>query len=280
MPGVRFLGVMKVQKRIIFVLLVAVFAFTAGAAMAGRHNQNQSPGTSPALEKAKEDFYTVADYTAPLPSNPQQRAIRLARNRRFNIPKENLYGADASLFALTERRESSFGGFPSHAKAEPALPVDRSDAVMIGEVVRAQAYLSEDKTTTYSEFTVRINDILKNSSAAPLSLGDTTAVTRFGGGVRFPSGKVIRVGFGGKPLPRSGRQYLFFLKHNEEEQDHLIITAYELRSGRVLPLDGIDLDGSIVEELSAHQKYNGAGEGEFLREVREAIAGASQNRPE
>lgn len=278
--SLRFLRVMKVQKGIVFVLVAAVFAFTAGAATAGLHNQGRSPATSPALEKAQEDFYTVADYAAPLPSDPQQRAIRLARNQRFNIPTENLYGAEASLFALTERRESSFGGFSSHAKLEPALPVGRSDAVVIGEVVRAQAYLSEDKTTIYSEFTVRINDILKNSSASPLSLGESTALSRFGGGVRFPSGKVIRQGFGGKPLPRSGRQYLFFLKHNEAEQDYLIVTAYELRLGRVLPLDGVDLDGSIVKELSAHQKYNGADEGEFLRELREVIAGASQNKPE
>jgi hypothetical protein len=271
---------MKVQKRIIFALLVAVFGFTAGAAAAGRRDQGQSPATSPALEKAKEDFYTVADYAAPLPSEPRQRAIRLARNRRFNIPKENLYGADASLFALTERRESSFGGFPSHAEPEPALPAGGGDAVVIGEVEGARAYLSEDKANVYSEFAVRINDVLKNSPASPLSPGDSTAMIRFGGGVRFPSGKVIRVGFGGKPLPRRGLQYLFCLRHNEAEQDYLIVTAYELRSGRVIPLDGIDLDGSLVEELSAHQKYSGADEGEFLRGVREAIAGASQNRPE
>lgn len=271
---------MKIQKRITFVLIVAAFASAVGTAMAGLHNQGQSPTTSPALEKAKEDFYTVAIYAAPPPSDPQQRAIRLVRDKQFNIPKENLHGANASLFALTERRESSFGGFPSHAKPEPALPVNRSDAVVIGEVAGAKAYLSEDKTNIYSEFTVRINDSLKNNSAPPLSLGDSITTIRGGGGVRFPSGKVIQRGFGGKPLPRTGRKYLFFLKRNEAEQDYSIITAYELRAGRVTPLDGIDLTGSIVEELSTHQKYNGADEVDFLREVREVIAGASQNKPE
>ncbi|HEY9401449.1 MAG TPA: hypothetical protein VIQ24_02055 [Pyrinomonadaceae bacterium] len=253
---------------ILFSLLLMVAAVTATAGLRG---QKQNNSTSPALEKAKEDFYAVTDYTAPEPIDPQKRELRRARNARYNMRPEK--GVDPKLFKLTEERESSFGGPPSHAPVEPSLPAAQSDAVIIGEVSDAQAYLTEDKTGIYSEFTVRVGEVLKNSTTTPLGSDSSISAIRGGGAVRFPSGKVIRYGQHGKPLPRTGRRYVFFLKYNNDEgQDFKIITAYELRDGQVFPLDGLNLVGRVETAYAAYQKHRGAVEAVFLDEVRDAIA--------
>jgi hypothetical protein len=178
---------------------------------------------------------------------------------------------DPQRFMITEDRESSYGGFPSHAPAEPALPAAQSDAIVVGEVTNAEAFLSEDKTAIYSEFTVLIGEVLKGCSPAPPVFGSSIIAERGGGKVRLPSGKVIENLFRGKPMPGIGRRYVFFLKYNEEGQDFSIITGYELRRGRVIPLDGLLEDGTPVKQLAAHQQYNGVDEIAFLNQVRQAI---------
>lgn len=259
-----------------FSLLLIV---TAIGAAAGLRGQKQNDSTSPALEKLKEDFYTITEYAAPEPAEPQKRELRRARNKRYNMRPEN--GVDPKRFRITEERESSFGGPPSHAPLEPALPVAQSDAVIIGEVADAQAYLTEDKTGIYSEFVVRVDEVLKNSATTPLVSDSTISVMRGGGAVRFPSGKVIRRGQNYKPLPRVGRRYVFFLKYNNDGgQDFKIITAYALRGSRVFALDGEPLQGIVLEPYAAYQKYRDADQATFLNEVREAINQAPATTPE
>src|SRR5258706_782001 len=264
-------------KLIVFlVLLVAAAIATVTARL-----QSQKPDTrnSAALQKAEEDFYTVADFANPEPADPQKKASRKVRAHRYNMPAQK--GVDPKRFAITEDRESSFGGPPSHAPIEPALPAAQSDAVVIGQVTSAQAFLTEDKTGVMSEFTIHVNDLLKENLLAPFSVGDSLEVIRGGGGVRFSTGKVIRVGMHGKPLPRVGRQYLFFLKYNDDGgHDYVILTAYELRDGRVFPLDGTNLIGNVETAYAEYQKYKNSEEASFRREVIDAIARNLGVKPE
>lgn len=144
--------------------------------------------------------------------------------------------------------------------------------MVVGEITQEEAFLSADRTSIYSEFTVSIAEVLKNSSPAALSPTSSITVTRGGGAVRFPSGKVLRTGFHGKPLPDKGHRYLIFATRDEEGDDFRLLTAYEVRDGRVFPLDGVDLNGNIVPQLAAHQKFSGEVEESFLSRVRAAVA--------
>lgn len=253
-------------------LLAALCAVVIAAAAGRQHGQNNqnSAALSPALEKAKEDFYTVTDYDAPEPADARKRELKRARAKHWNLKPQK--GVDPKQFMITEKRESTFGSPPSHAPEQPALPAAQSDAVVVGEVTDAQAYLSEDKVTVLSEFEVHVTDILKYNSVAPFSVGDSIDAIRGGGAVRFPSGKIIRYGHHGKPLPRMGKKYVFFLKYDEGGQEYTIITAYELRAGRVFPLDGISLVGTTERAYAAYQKYKDADEATFMSDVRNAIA--------
>lgn len=256
------------------ILVLAVFVMAGGVTLAALRAQNRQTTPAP-QEQYDSSSYPVADYEASEPSDPRTRALRKARGKRNNLRLRPSDNVDVRQFMLTESSDSSWGGPPSHAPSEPALPAGQSAAVVVGEVTQARAFLSDDKTSVYSEFTVRVGDVLKNNSAAALAPGDSVAVVRAGGAVRFPSGKVIRRGSGGRPLPRVGRRYVFFLRYDTEGEDFPVITAYELRGGRVIPLDGLDIDGTLLEPYAAYQEFKGVDENVFLGRVREAIGNAS-----
>jgi hypothetical protein len=157
----------------------------------------------------------------------------------------------------------------------PAFPTESSDAVVIGETVDAQAYLSNDKSGVYTEFTVRVDEILKNDSTVPLAVGETVAAQREGGRVRFPSGRIQQYITHYQHMPRAGRRYVFFLKRNDDGQAYYIRTGYELRAGRVMPLDGVNMNKG-ASEIPQFAAYKDADEATFLRAVRAAVAKSLQ----
>lgn len=146
---------------------------------------------------------------------------------------------------------------------------------MIGETTDAQAYLSNDKSGVYTEFTVRVDEILKNDITAPLIVGETVAAQREGGRVRFPSGRVQRYRTHYQHLPRAGRRYVLFLKRNDDGQAYYIRTGYELRVGHVHPLDGVNMNKG-ASELPQFAAYKNADEATFLRALRDAVDNARQ----
>lgn len=261
---------MKSHSKLVLYVLVAVTAIVV-TVTASLQVRKQSPRPI-TLQRADEEFYTVVDYSVSTePTEPKKRAARKVQARRYNMHREE--GVDPKQFAITEERESTFGLPPTHSRVEPALPAAQSAAVVIGNVTSAQAFLAEDKTEVISEFSIQIDDVLKENLSAPFSVGDSLDAVRSGGGVRFPSGKTIRYGAEGKPLPKVGRRYLFFLKYNDDTgSDYSIITAYELQNDHVAPLDGISLSGVSIPAYANYQKYKGATTAVFLNEVRDAIA--------
>jgi hypothetical protein len=141
----------------------------------------------------------------------------------------------------------------------PVIPVTQSSIVMIGEVVNAEAFLSRDKTGIYSEFSISVEEILKNDARDPVNLEQIVIAERAGGAVRFPSGGVQRIYvFLGQRMPMIGRRYLFFIKRNETSEDFSLLTGYELYEGKVISLDNID----------PYKRYTGTDGNDFLNLVR------------
>jgi hypothetical protein len=149
----------------------------------------------------------------------------------------------------------------------PALPVKISPAVIIGEVTSAEAHFSDDQTDVYSEFVVKICEVLKNDDKAPLDVDKSVVLERSGGRVRFPSGKVMVSATNGQDMPRAGKRYLFFLTHEGPDahiyEDFLILAGYELRDGLVFPLD---------KAGRGYAAYKGASERLLLNDLASALA--------
>ncbi|HXE90094.1 MAG TPA: hypothetical protein VNK82_03925 [Terriglobales bacterium] len=147
----------------------------------------------------------------------------------------------------------------------PAIPAAQSALIVIASVADSRAFLSADHTSVYSEFTLSVERTVRNCArSAEFSRGDRITAERAGGAVRFPSGRVQSYRIANQGFPKNNRRYVVFLKANEEGQDFIIITAYELRNGRVKPLDG--------ESQLQFSKYSGTLEEDFLSEVERAAA--------
>jgi hypothetical protein len=267
----------KTSLLLLVSLLIITIAIVTIAATLHQQN-NRAVAQQTGIEKrVHADDYPIADYESQESIDPQERAKRKARNRRHDL-NGDIKGEALNRFTLKENDPDILIPLtPSHAQTEPAIPLAQSDAIAIGEVIGAQAYLSNDKTRIYSEFTVRVEDVLKNGSASPLYSGAQIAAERSGGRVRFPSGKILLRGAPyGQNMPRIGQRYVLFLKHNADGQDYSIITAYELRSGHVFPLDGSPEGNGKSRLFTEYEKYADKDETAFLNDVRAAIQGEVQ----
>lgn len=206
----------------------------------------------------------VADYAASdAPGGAQGRARRKARSARYNTRGgEPITEMPAGVEDLPTTAHWWVG--------LPALPVAESAAVVVGEITGARAFMSDDKTTVYSEFSVRVEEVLKADGGAALTPGATLTADRRGGGVRFPSGRVQRHVVDKMHLPGVGERYVLFLKAVGDGKDFSILTAYELSGGKVSALDGPEVyDERAKLPFSA---YDGSPEADFLRAVREAVS--------
>jgi hypothetical protein len=116
------------------------------------------------------------------------------------------------------------------------FPVAQSDLIVEAKVTRSQAFLSEDRTGVYSEFSVSVSEILKASAGSAVKRGAELTTERFGGRVRYPSGQVVRYRTASEGSPMIGKTYVLFLKRTQGG-NYRILTAYALGT-RVQALDG------------------------------------------
>lgn len=241
---------MNTKKKTLLLLLSALAVATA-TAMAALRNQHQQPAPRPQPQKIEIDYsdWPVADYDAPERDDPKQREKRQKKNGRDNVmiapPSSAGDGGGASLFNDWE-------------VGLPTLPVNLSDAVVVGEILNAEAYVSADKISLFSAFTVRLTEVLKTDTCSAFAEGGAITVEREGGRVKYPNGKILHYIIVGQRMPRVGARYLLFLKHDGEE--HSIITGYQLQAGRVRALDDL-------QKFKSVEKFD---ETSLLQEVRNA----------
>lgn len=243
-------------------LLIGVGAILLIGVAAGLRAQSQDQPTTSTQENSDSSQLPVVDYSAPEPTEVDKRAKRKAKGERYNGRKQ-----------VTEPypEAGDVGILDSWMRSIPALPVGSSDAVVIGEVLDAQAYLSPDKGGIYTEFSVRADEVLKQSGDAAITAGGSIEAQREGGRVRFPSGRQQSYLTHYQGVPRKGRRYVLFLKRSEQGEAFYILTGYELKAGRVHPLDGVDVPKGATE-LPQFAAYKGADEATFLAELRAAVA--------
>ena len=115
-----------------------------------------------------------------------------------------------------------------------ALPIASSQMIAIGRVLGSQSFVTPDKTSVYSEFSIAIDHVLKRAGAG---IQPTIVGVRGGGEVSFPSGHSRTVLFEGIGYPKQGPTYLFFLRQQPNSEDFGILTAYELTGSEVYALD-------------------------------------------
>lgn len=239
-------------------------AVTAAATKFTPVNQTRSTQTlkGDADERGAERKrrYPVIDYEAPEPADPEKRAIRKLKNKHYD--KFGFAIRDSSPRVDEESVETDWS---LHV---PALPAAQSAAVVIGEVLSSEAHLSNDRHGVYSEFSVRVDEVLKGVGPG-MEVGRSISVDRAGGFVQYPNGHKRLYRVAGQNMPRVAARYVLFLTASDGGQNYQILTAYELIGGKVSPLD----------ESTRMSAYEGTAEDSFLQAVRNAITQASQATP-
>ncbi len=237
----------------IFLGIVAVtipIAILYGGSSNGRV-QPQSSSSSKVQRLPDLEQWPVADFDESLPTEPAKRAKRQARNKKYDKSEWPILANDVADSTVRLHRVN-----PNL----PAFPVQESRVVLIGQIASAAAYLSNDKTGVYSEFTVIVEEVLKNHLAEQLLAGSSIAVIREGGRIRFPSGRMHWYGIDGQNMPRISGRYVLFLS-GETEETLTILTGYELATSKIMPLD----------DLNNPNKYRDADEVTFLKSLRASL---------
>jgi hypothetical protein len=243
-------------------LLVCVCILVLSTAVAFRQY-----GVTPEKKDSKEapDFsrFPVVDYEVPEPLESSVRAAREARSRKYK---------NKNMAPISEETYQIFTTTDWDVNL-PALPVERSAAVVIGKIIEAEAQLTSDKTGVYSEFKVAIDIVVSNDRKNTINVGQTLTAERSGGRVRMPSGKIVISWVSNQNMPRVGGRYVLFLTHdfetpNDAGKDFYILTGYELQGGQVLLLD----DTQPAHPITA---YKGTTESIFLKDLFNKVAKAS-----
>lgn len=246
------------------------FAALAVASIAPMKGQDQTAPQRSRRPRIKLDLsqFPIADYEAPAPSDPEELRKRRAQGKKYDNAETPMSHPSGILSSSTTAGDWEYG-------LESVLPAAQSSLVIIGMVTDAKAFLSNEKTGIYSEFTIQVGEVLKGDPVPLLNSDGTLTAERWGGRVRNESGHAVTYSVAGQGMPRVGQRYLFFLGRNARQDSVMgrpdtadmsrnILTAYELRAGKVYPLDSAG--GRNFDD------YWEIDEAIFLSEVRKVIA--------
>lgn len=222
----------------------------------------QKPGSVQPSTRREFDHFPIVDFDAQESDDPASRSARLARGRKYS---------HRYLPAISESTDLLFST-ADWDRGLPALPTARSSAIVIGTVTKSQAYLTEDKTAIYSQFSVFADTVVKNDLETPIAVGHTITVERNGGRVRMPSGKIIVSATTRQNMPQPGSRYAFFLTHDFEVKgdmgkDFYLLTAYAIQGGRVSPLD----------DTTSGRTYKDVEESFFMKQLLSSITSSGSH---
>jgi hypothetical protein len=215
-------------------------------------------------EAAADDTqFPIAEEAAPGPATSAERIKKNKKEKKYGKYKDTV-GPGVTVASVHYHWPSGF----------PTLPVGQSDAVIVGEVTDAKAYVTDDKSTVYSEFTVQVRKVFKDYAQAQILPGGSIVVERPGGRVRYPSGHVSRFSLTGWGMPGIARQYVLFLTRNSEDESYRLVTGYELLNGHVFPLD------KTTSSQTDFDAYINMDEAAFFKQLDSAIATSSSANPQ
>lgn len=259
----------------VFLLLFWVFAFASPPGHQQPHQAN--PGAEHLRKPSRFSGAPVlGDFLGGPPEPEAASKRRQTREKRYEDPNAHIqFGGglvDPGLYVngQTVTNAERFIDYVVVGKPiDPiGIPVSISAAVVVGTITDGKCFISKKHTYVYTDYTVRVNRVLKQDAATSLSVGDELIASREGGAIRFPSGHITNFLTVGHGLPDVGSQYVLFLAKpfaDFPEYEIIFDSGYQVKDGRVYPLD------------DANPQYSLVPVAEFLEDVQKAII-ASQAR--
>ena len=225
------------------VLVVALlFVLSANAQRQGNSRPSKNSGPLP--------FARLDQNVAEEPVASLRRHSRELRHKDFyrllSDPGKHVEGEAETILVRSYNYHGAFEPFPA----------SQASVVATGLIIKAQAHVSRDRTYVYSDFTFKIDGLLKSEPALNLSQGSVITVSRAGASVQFPSGHVRHYLIEGQGMPKIGSRYLLFLTRDDPTNPFdfviLVAGAYELdgSKNKVWALD--DFNESMIDSLDVN----------------------------
>jgi hypothetical protein len=182
---------------------------------------------TPPIVKDTRDLsrYGSVEYDLSQASEPHDGDQRIQKSQRYD-------GMDWVYKTINNPRTAGVGRITDEP-SPPRFPED-SSLVILGKVVKADAFLSNDKGGVYTEYTILTEEIFKNSDDVTTK---TVIADREGGVVLYPHGQRVLYQSTDRALPEAGSDYVFFLAKDRVSPNYLILTSYELSSRGVRPME-------------------------------------------
>jgi hypothetical protein len=254
-----------IKKPLLILTLLSIFVLSAPLLVILQgQTADKLPLPTPNATKPSQQSIDEIRKNFPSVDYINDRAVDESRQN-----KSSKYGRHKVLYPeiYEDGQIASSGDWLSNPSS---LPLADSEIVLIGEVVGAEAHLSSNKNSVYSEFEIKIEKIIKNSRNEEFD-GKSILAEREGGIVNFPTGFKTWYFVSGQRMPKVGSRYVFFLTHKfipygDREKDLFILTGYELRDGKVYPLDAPNGGTHPVATF-----YNGKDESILLNDLKDAL---------
>ena len=229
----------------VMVLSVTVFKGGNGSA---RIQQNIRVTDRGSYQDRRDRYPEVAAEETE-PDDPAKKAKLKKQKQRYDkdAPFSNPGPNDEELAFLPEWQFNF-----------PTLPVLKSDVIVIGQVLNAEAHRSDNKMNVFSNFEVRVDEVLKGN----VKVGNVINVQRIGGVVKYTGGRKVLFRLSRNGMPGVGARYALFL--NVLDEDYTMLTAYEFAADGVVPLDN----------STQFEVYKGVNEVSFTAGLRNAISQA------
>ena len=263
-------------RHVISVIGLLVFALggwaqnpTAGG-VTGQDKDRYTVGGHLKKPSAYSGLPVVGEFQETIEAGPdrERRQIRENRYNDSNLPRQIDKDPGLLVNGQTETTALRFIDYNVVGSPDPrGIPVSTSTAIVVGTVIGGKCFITKNHASVYTDYTVRVEQVLKQDQAAGLSVGSELVAAREGGAIRYPSGHVTNVLTHGKGLPAIGSQYILFLWKsipNFPEYEIIFDSGYQLKNGRVYPLDDVNsqyvgvelsvfLDG-VQKSIAASQK--------------------------
>jgi hypothetical protein len=158
----------------------------------------------------------------------------------WRAARNSLYDGRSGERAVSDASSVGPPLYPQSFERLERIPLSLATAVVTGKPTHSATYLSNDKTTLYSEFNFNVQSVLLGDLAAPnLGLGSTIVIERAGGVIQLPSGRRLMRGCRSESMPRQAAQYLMLLKYVMKANAYVIVSGFELSGNRVYVLEDV-----------------------------------------
>ena len=141
-----------------------------------------------------------------------------------------------------------------------------ADAVVVGTLISESSALTDDETFIFTDYKLRVEEILKRNVAAPFQVGADITVTRPGGTLQL-NGRTVREELRNFRRFRLSGRYLLYLKFIPATG------AYQALGNRSFELRANSFFKLTREQLWHESLYKLDSEAAFLEQARKSIAG-------